>query len=323
MEALSAESAADLATHRRIRKSPQLALISLHMLIALRVLAQFPQPPTPHRHASSDLCSMPGLAEYAGRKLKPEDLLDSYNAQAALIHSLEASAIVRVQSSSRHAAKLRDSRPAPVEIRFLAPAWLRMTGVVPFSARRTFDMWSDGRDFRMLMPEGDVMKFFVGSVNAPPTSSNPRENLRPQMVLEALHWSQAKLAASPGSASKKGAGSQTIEVELTGPALGDSGRAKVEFDTRSGTVSRVEMLDEASKVVTDIDYNDWHEVPNSLDGETSVCFPKRVLVSDRQQDLQVEMKILSTEMNPQLSPGQLQLIPPRGIPVTRIPAHPQ
>jgi hypothetical protein len=184
-------------------------------------------------------------------------------------------------------------------------------------------MWSDGKEFRMLMPEGNEMRFFVGSVNTPPTSSNPRENLRPHMVLEALHWSQAKLAGSSGSASKKGAGSQMIEVELTDPALGGSGMANVEFDTRSGTVSRVEMMDEASNVVTEIDYSDWHEVPNSVAGEKSVCFPKRVFVSDQPQDLQVEIKFLSTEMNPLISPGQLQLIPPRGISVTRVPTHSQ
>jgi hypothetical protein len=79
-------------------------------------------------------------------------------------------------------------------------------------------------------------------------------------------------------------------------------------------------MNEASEVITAIDYSDWQRVPAILGADGAICFPKRMLVDQRQQDLQVELKILSMQVNPQLSPLQLQLFPPRGIPVTRIPA---
>lgn len=312
--------AAGNSVKRRIWKRIQRALISTFVVSAAFVLAQFPSPPPHGSHTSPDTCSMPGLMQSAGHQLKAHELLDSYNSQASLVHSLEASAIVRVQGGSKYAAKLKDSRPAPVELRFIAPAWLRMTGMVPFSARRPFDMWSDGRDFRLLAPEGKVMRFIVGPVDAPTTSADFRENVRPQAVLEALHWLPAKLENANESPFMKSNETEAIHVELSGPAAAAREKATLEFDLRSGTLSQLEILDEASKVITAIMYSDWQRVPATLGGDGAICFPKRMLVDQRQQDLQVELKMLSMQVNPQLSPLQLQLFPPRGIPVTRIPA---
>jgi hypothetical protein len=308
---------------RWIWKRIRLALLFLSGLSVAYVFAQAPSPSSHGGDASSNTCSMPGLIKDARHKLEAEELLDSYNSQAAMVRSLEASAIVRAQSSSKYAAKLRDARPAPVEIRFLAPSWLRMTGVVPFSARRTFDMWSDGKEFRTLVPEGKVMRFFVGQVDAPQTSTDPRENVRPEAVLEALHWIPARMSRKTGSPLRKGNQTETIDVELTSPTPPGLIKANVEFDMRSGTVSRLEILDEAGKVVTTIDYSDWQKASATRGVEGSVCFPRRMLVDQKQQDLQVEMKILSMQVNPQLSPFQLQLFPPRGITVTRVPAVPR
>jgi hypothetical protein len=117
---------------RRIWKSIQLVLLSLSGLSAAFIFAQIPSPPSHSSHTSPNTCSMPGLMKDADHKLKADELLDSYNSQASLIHSLEASAIVRAQGGPKYAAKLKGSRPAPVELRFIAPAWLRMTAWSPF-----------------------------------------------------------------------------------------------------------------------------------------------------------------------------------------------
>jgi hypothetical protein len=71
---------------------------------------------------------------------------------------------------------------------FLAPNSLGMTGEIPLSGRRTFDLASDGREFRLLVPDGKFMRFLVGPVGAPANSPNPRENLRPQPLIDAFYW---------------------------------------------------------------------------------------------------------------------------------------
>jgi hypothetical protein len=251
--------------------------------------------------------------------LTAEDLLDSYNSQAALVHSLQASVILRAKGSSQPGGAEQDSKPIPVELRFIAPAFLRMTGVVPFGARRAFDLWSDGRDFRLLAPEGNVMRFFMGPVDSPAPYAKPQVNVRPRAILEALHWIPAKLESPAPSARMKGDGSETIKVELNAATLPGREEANLEFDLRSGTVSRLEILDGTGNVVTGVYYSDWQRVPASAGSEAPVCFPKRILAVLALENQQAEMKFLSIQMNPPLMPPQLQLYPPRGSPVTRLP----
>ncbi len=261
---------------------------------------------------------MPGLTPETGRSLTAEDLLNAYNSQGELVRSLQGSAVVRAQGGSELNAKARDSRPTPVLLSFQAPASLRMTGVIPFSARRTFDLSSDGKEFRLLVPDGNLMRFFVGPVDAPATSSNPRENLRPQPIVDALHWFHAKLADTAAARNLKSANDRTIELELSTPT---PVAAQAEFDLRNGTVSRFTILDGSKKMVIDIHYSDWQRLPVTEKADAPICFPKRIRVSQPQQNLLLEMKMVSFQMNLAIPGSQLQLLPPRGISVTRLTAH--
>jgi outer membrane lipoprotein-sorting protein len=293
-------------------------VISLQVLMALRASPQLPQPPPQVNRAQSNACSMPGLAQNAPQGLKDEELLGAYNAQAALVHSLQASAIVRAKAGSEYGVKVQEAQPSLAQLKFLAPASLRMTGVVPFAGRRTFDLSSDGREFRLLVPDGKFMRFYVGPVDAPPTSANPQENLRPQPIVESLHWLQAKLRNSTKSPQSKGRGTRTIEAELIGLKQGGKTAVEIEFDLRSGAVSRLTYLDAAAKPVTEIQYSNWQRIPTGAEGSGPVCFPKRIFITEPQHNLQLDMKIVSGQINAPVSPSQFQLIPPRGIAVKRL-----
>jgi hypothetical protein len=267
---------------------------------------------------ATSVCSMPGIAPDSERSFTDADLLASYNSQAELIQTVQASVVVRAKGGQEFGSKVRDSRPSPAILTFRAPASLRMTGVVPFSARRTFDIASDGREFRLLVPDGKIMRFFVGPVDAPPVSSNPRENLRPQPIVDALHWFPARhvSAAAPGWS---GTGNvRALNVVLLGLREDSRKTARLEFDLRAGTVTKIDIFDEAQKVVTELHYSNWQQVPVSGKAGNSICFPKQILVNRQVQNLQLEIKTMSAELNGVLASTQFQLIPPRGIPVTRV-----
>ena len=261
---------------------------------------------------------MPGMAPDSERSFTDADLLASYNSQAELIQTVQASVVVRAKGGPQFGSKVRDSRPSPAILTFRAPASLRMTGVVPFSARRTFDIASDGREFRLLVPDGKIMRFFVGPVDAPPVSSNPRENLRPQPIVDALHWFQARLVSAGAPGGSETGDVRALNVVLLGPREESRKTARLEFDLRGGTVSKVDIFDDAQKVVTELHYSNWQQVPVSGKPGNSICFPKQVLVNQQAQNLQLEIKTMSAELNGVLAPTQFQLTPPRGIPVTRV-----
>lgn len=305
---------------RRIGNIALQSLLLVNLPIAITVWAQFPEPPSHVNRTPSNTCSLPGLAPDSERKWKSDELLAAYNSQAALIHSLEASMIVRAQSGLELSTRVQDSEPSAATLNFVAPASLRVMGIVPFSGRRTFDLSSDGREFRLLVPDGKLMRLFVGPVDAPATSTNPRENLRPQPIIDALHWLQAQLEYATGPSAMKGSNARTIDVTWMAAATGTRENAQVEFDLGSGTVSRLVILDAAGKAATEVDYSDWQPVPASKAGQPSICIAKRMLVVEPQQNLRLEMKMLGARVNLPITPQQLRLVPPRGIAVTRLPA---
>lgn len=126
------------------------------------------------------------------------DLVAVYNARASLVQSLEASAMVRAKGGKEYRTRARESRATPAMIEFRAPAWLRLTGVIPFTAKRTFDIASDGREFRLLVLDRNAMRLVVGPVDAPATAPNPRRIavIQPQQDIE-LEMKLLSLSLNP------------------------------------------------------------------------------------------------------------------------------
>lgn len=261
-------------------------------------------------------CSLPGLASRV-RPPADAELLASYNSRAGLVQSLEVSMMVRGKSGSQFGKRTQDARPAPTMLSFSAPDLLRMTGAIPFSARRSFDFASDGRQFRLLVPDGKRMRFYVGAVDAPAESTNPKENLRPQPIIDALYWTRGTLDPSTRNARNREGASRTIRLNL---ALGRSKvkAADVEFNTLSGSVTTITHRDAAERVVSEVYYSDWQGQPSGDNATESVCFPRRIVVIEPSQHLELEMKILSLSVNPLIPRSKFELIPPKGIPIVRL-----
>src|SRR5580693_4372092 len=201
---------------------------------------------------------------------------------------------------------------------FRAPGSLRMTGAIPFSARRSFDLSSDGGQFRLLVPDGKVMRFFVGPVDAPAKSQNPRENLRPQPVIDSLRWLHGTLNKTSSGSGSGMRGSRVIVVDLPAARDGNVRRADIAFDLPSGTITGLTIHDTAAHAITEIRYVDWQEIVDRMSESAAACFPRRIFVNQSLQNLQIEMKILSLRLNPPIPPSRFQLVPPRGIPITPV-----
>lgn len=261
-------------------------------------------------------CRLPGLAP-GTRSFSDDELLKAYNAQAGAVESVQASVLVRGQSGAEYKVKPHGAQALPALLSFSAPARLRLTGEVPFSGRRSFDLASDGRELRLLVPDGKLMRFLVGPADAPATSKNPRENLRPGPLVEALHWTRAT-AVQPMAHSEGEDGHRILEVELAAGRNEAARSARLDFDLAAGTVAGLTMLDGARQVVLALRSSDWRTVLGSGDREGPVCFPRRMELTEPRQDLHVELKIATLRVNVPIAPTEFRLLPPRGIPVTRL-----
>jgi hypothetical protein len=267
--------------------------------------------------AHDQTCSLPGLTPDLRRTPTTDDLLRAYNAQAALVHSVRGSLILHSQDESEPGGQKKNSRPFPAMLSFKSPAFVRMTGVIPFAGRRSFDLASDGRQFRLLVPEGKAMRLFVGPADALQTSSDAKENIRPRMVLEAVSWLPARLKPQANSTPAMRDGMETMDVELT-TSTRSLVPAQLEFDLRTGTLARITIPDADTKSSTSVDYSDWQSARGAGAGDRTACFPRRILFTQPEQARSLEMKFMSVEVNVAIPLAQFQFVPPPGVPITRL-----
>ena len=289
------------------------ALIFIVCLEATRAAAQGAAAALPSQDAP---CSLPGLAANAAKAPTAKDLLQAYNAQGRAIHSLRASLMLHAEDSAELDGKISHSRPFPAMLSFRLPAAMRLTGAIPFSSRRIFDLTSDGHTFELLVPEGKKTRLIVGEADAPATSANPRENVRPQAILEAIRLLPARISGASVTNPGRLDLSRTLDVELaasTGPV-----EARLEFDLRSGTISHLSISDSHGNTDTEVDYGDWQQEPDGQQRGKVVCFPSRILVTQPKQTRRLQMKFLSIEINRPLPPSQFRFFPPPGVVVTRV-----
>lgn len=270
--------------------------------------------------AQGGSCSLLPVAPLAHGQLSDADILTAYRSQASYIRSLEMTAMVRASGGAEYGAhkESANARPSPAVIQFQAPTSLRMTGVIPFAARRSYDVSSDGRELRLLVPDGKIMRFYIGSVDAPAVSANPREDLRPQPLIDALHWPQGRLVRrSPQHSQEQ---TRVIDLDLDTRAQKEAKTAEVEFDSERGVITQLTLNDKMGQTIAKARYSDWESMTQNGAGSAPLCFPKRIDLIEPRQHLQLELKILSFALNPAIAPGTFRLNQPRGVTVTRLAA---
>lgn len=243
-------------------------------------------------------------------------LLAAYNSQVHLIRSLHVLALLRGKTGSEY--RVGDQgREVPAIIDFVTPDLIRMTGALPFMSSRGFEMASDGNEFRLLIPEEGKKRFVIGPSNAPAHSKNPRENLRPQPLIDALRWQEGSLRAGAKSGLNGANGTQTLEVDLP-PSLTGPGMGRIEFDLRGGVVNSLSTYGASGHIVSQVTYRDWRRMSIYPEGTPTGCYPRRIHLTRPGEDYELDIHITEVALNPQIPRAAFRASPPRGIPVVHI-----
>src|ERR671926_263068 len=90
----------------------------------------------------------------------------------------------RSHSVKRTAVPVANLREATRDLLVREPNMLRMIGLFPVVRNKAFDMVSDGERFKLSIPTKN--KFIEGSNEVVRPSANALENLRPQVIFNAL-----------------------------------------------------------------------------------------------------------------------------------------
>jgi hypothetical protein len=113
-----------------------------------------------------------------------QELVDRINRQASQIKTLNATVEIGTSVGGEKKGKVTDYQEILGYILVRKPDMLRMIGLFPVVRNKAFDMVSDGTRFKLSIPVKN--KFYVGSAEVTHPAANPLENLRPQVIYNAL-----------------------------------------------------------------------------------------------------------------------------------------
>ena len=113
-----------------------------------------------------------------------QELVDRINQQTSQIKTLNTTVEIATSVGGEKKGKVTDYEEVLGYILVRKPDMLRMIGLFPIVRNKAFDMVSDGTRFKLSIPARN--KFYVGSAEVTKPAANPLENLRPQVIYNAL-----------------------------------------------------------------------------------------------------------------------------------------
>lgn len=276
--------------------------------LALIVLAQKSIAENPASQSSSQSCS---LAATANLPKSAEGLLGVYRRQADQLRSLVIIGEFIAHADTRYGPKAGKAQEIPGYILIQQPGLVRIIGKEPWMGRDIFDVASDGKETRILIPF--PFRFYIGPANSPTVADYPLTNMRPQHVSDALIWekpSSHAVATFDKTSKVKGAASLRV-------ADGDASPIRmIDFDRASGDVSKVEVRSASGSTVAIFRYAGWANT-NGPAGSEPVCFPRHIWLERPQENYDLEIVVHRMDINQELPLARFHLDPPHGARVIR------
>jgi outer membrane lipoprotein-sorting protein len=125
------------------------------------------------------------ISPVALKSATKEQLIAYINSQAAKIQTMQATVDIDTSVGGAKKGKVTEYKEIRGYVLARKPAMLRMIGLLPILRNTAFDMVSDGREFKVSIPPKN--RFVVGRNDVVvPNPQQPLENLRPQIIYDAL-----------------------------------------------------------------------------------------------------------------------------------------
>jgi hypothetical protein len=207
------------------------------------------------------------------------------------------------------------------------PSMLRMIGQFPIVKNRAFDMVSNAQGFRLWIPAKN--QFIIGPNEVTKPSPNTLENLRPQIILDALLFPpvqadeiavlearvQEVTEENPKKQHSKQRVSQpnyVLDVIVKNSVSGEWYLArKVYFNRADLLPYRQLVFNKRGEVATDAHYSDYKDF-------RGIPFPTDILIHRPQEEYTIGLKITKLTLNGPLTPDQFELAQPPEAQVVRL-----
>lgn len=262
--------------------------------------------------------SMPSVVKDAAA----DQLVLLVNQQNARIQSLKATVSFQVSVGGEKKGKVTDYTSLSGYILLRAPDMLRVLGLLPVVHTPAFDLASDGREFTLVVPHNSKAYTGLNAIDKP--SSNPIENLRPQiffdtMILRAIApedlvtlTMDSHTHTDPKTQQLVDAPEYVLTVVRRKPNSQELiPERRIHFDRTTLLPSGVDIYDSAGAIQTQAVYG-----PYASFGD--VRYPATIAIRRPIDEYQIVLSIAKLTENQQLADNQFALKVPEGYTVQKM-----
>jgi hypothetical protein len=244
-----------------------------------------------------------------------QELIGHINTEAAKINTLNLTVDIATSVGGEKKGQVTDYQEIRGYILVRKPDMLRMIGLFPIVRNKAFDMVSHGDQFELSIPAKN--KFYVGHGTVAHFSSNSLENMRPQVIYNALLMPaidlQNNIAVLEDSTEiiydtqKKRTLEQPDYVIDILERRGDQWylARKIIFD-RTNLVPHQQLIyDEKGAVATEATYQVYQDY-------NGVRFPNVIQIKRPQEEYSIRLTVVKLVINEALRDDQFALTQPAG-----------
>lgn len=256
------------------------------------------------------------------RTATQEELVAKIAELAASVRTLNATVDIDTTVGGEKKGKVIEYQQIRGYILVQKPTMLRMIGLLPIVRNRAFDMVSDGDRFKLSIPPKN--RFITGSNQLTKISDNPLENLRPQVIYEAILMPEIDTRNEIAVLEQ---GRQQVVDEQAHTSVSqpnyhivvlrrDAGNTwhlyrKIYFNRADLQPYRQTIYDDSGAVATDVTYSGRQDYNGTE-------FPSLIEIVRPQEEYSIALKIIKLTLNEPLKPEQFQLEMPPGATITAL-----
>ena len=243
------------------------------------------------------------------------DLVERINAEATKIQTLKASVGITASVGGSKRGKITEYQEIRGYILARKPSSLRMIGLFPILQTHVFDMVSSGQEFKLWIPPKN--QFIVGNNDAARPSAQPLENLRPQVIydallLQAVNLQNELVVLEEGEhmAIDRETQKPVLQPDYTLDIIKQNGQGwylsrKTVFDRTDLQLHQQVLYDEHGSVVTDVLYDEYREF-------NGVLFPTNIRIWRPQEEYSIKLAVTKLTVNGAITDEQFVLEAPSG-----------
>jgi outer membrane lipoprotein-sorting protein len=225
-----------------------------------------------------------------------------YNA----INSFQATVDLTPSVGSVYTGQITEIKDVRAFVLFRKPSDISILGLTPFARTRAFEMVSNGKDFKLVLYTRSL--FIEGANDAPPTSKNKLENLRPDAFLSSMLIRPAELGVEiPVLEDDTDEDNAVYRLHFIRQAEDGTPMIarNVWFDRIDLSIVRQKVLDKSGAILSDTRYSKWQPY-------NGVMFPSHIDLNRPQDGYGLVMDLVDMKMNINLTDDKFALTQPEG-----------